>query len=553
MSKPQRYLILPARGLKATAENASEEARKFLVQLTTGRAVTLRTRLQKTATAGLNAARGVDKQSKSKTGKTTKKAAKKKAAKNDAGMGLTGAATKVPKAAFDVVSSLSEDGVKLVSATPEMMAAMRFDQPGLRVVPEIFYSPARALLRIRKKVTKKKSAATTALQRKLKISVVRSDTQEPVSGVDIIGFTNFEEREGVEGVTKASGKVTLTSFGSQKYERLYAQHEKAGLWSFLGKNVNADGTLTIALQALDLAVADSLRHFHDLGQDDDGNGVKVGVVDSGVALDHADLQVSGGLGCVPGEPESDFGPRGGSHGTHVAGIIAGRGNSPTGVRGMAPKAKIFSYRVFGNNDSSGSNFALVKAIQRGVVDGCDLLNMSLGFDPDENGVPQIDEAVQEAIREAHKKGVLVIAAAGNDGRRPVNYPALDDMVVAVSAVGRKGTFPAKSSESGDLLAPFGADPKNCVAAFSNIGTELDVTGAGVGVVSTVPDGYAPMSGTSMACPAVTGVLARLLAKAPTVLNMPRDSNRTDAIKALLFSHAKTLGFELKFEGKGLPK
>ena len=78
-------------------------------------------------------------------------------------------------------------------------------------------------------------------------------------------------------------------------------------------------------------------------------------------------------------------------------------------------------------------------------------------------------------------------------------------------------------------------------------------GAGVGVISTVPGGHAAMSGTSMACPAVTGVTARLLGKAPAVLAMPRNSDRTDAIRKLLLDHAQTLGFDLKFEGKGLPK
>ena len=525
MADPKRYLILPARGLQATAENAGTEARDFLISLNAGGAAILRTRLQKTVTAGASAMRGVGKKLK---------------------------AEKAQKSAFEIVSSLNEDGVKLVSATPEMIAAMRFDQPGLRVVPEAFCSPARAVVRLLKTVTKT-AAAATAVQRKLKITVIRSDTQQPVSGVDIIGFTNFEQRQGVQGVTSASGKVTLTVSGSLKFQRLYAQHEKIGLWSFLGKNVSTDGALIITLQALNLSNVDSLRHFHGLGQDADGTGVKVGVIDSGIALNHPDLRVSGGLGCVPGEPESDFGPQGGIHGSHVAGTIAGRGKSPTGMRGQAPNAEIFSYRVFGKTASSGSNFALVKAIQRGIADGCDLLNMSLSFDADANGVPQIDAAVQEAIREAHQKGVLVIAAAGNDGRRPVAYPAMDDMVVAVSAMGRKGTFPVKSSETGDVLAPFGADPKDFLAAFSNVGTELDVTGSGVGVVSTVPGGYMPMSGTSMACPAVTGVLARLLANTPAVLNMQRTSNRTDAIKALLFSHAQTLGFDLKFEGKGLPK
>jgi subtilisin len=62
-----------------------------------------------------------------------------------------------------------------------------------------------------------------------------------------------------------------------------------------------------------------------------------------------------------------------------------------------------------------------------------------------------------------------------------------------------------------------------------------------------------MSGTSMACPAVTGVLARLLANSPAVLNMTRDANRADAIKALLFAQAQSLGLGVTNEGKGLPQ
>jgi subtilisin len=130
---------------------------------------------------------------------------------------------------------------------------------------------------------------------------------------------------------------------------------------------------------------------------------------------------------------------------------------------------------------------------------------------------------------------------------------MDDLAVAVSAVGRKGTFPARSSESGDVAAPFGTDSKSFLAAFSNLGATLDVAGAGVAVVSTVPGGYAPMSGTSMACPAVTGVLARLLANTPAVLNMARDANRADAIRALLFAQAQSLGLGVTNEGKGLPR
>ena len=92
----------------------------------------------------------------------------------------------------------------------------------------------------------------------------------------------------------------------------------------------------------------------------------------------------------------------------------------------------------------------------------------------------------------------------------------------------------------------------CGAAFSNVGAETDVTGTGVDILSTVPGGYAPLSGTSMACPAITGVLARLLAKSAAVRSQTRDMARADAIAQLLFQAARPQGFGLDLEGHGLP-
>jgi subtilisin len=92
-----------------------------------------------------------------------------------------------------------------------------------------------------------------------------------------------------------------------------------------------------------------------------------------------------------------------------------------------------SYRVFGKNSQGASNYSILKAIDRAVADGCDLINMSLG------GAAG-DEATLTAIEDAHAQGAVVIAAAGNDGRGPVGFPAAHSQAVAVSALGRKGTF-----------------------------------------------------------------------------------------------------------------
>jgi subtilisin len=243
----------------------------------------------------------------------------------------------------------------------------------------------------------------------------------------------------------------------------------------------------------------------------------------------------------------DWGPAkvDGEHGTHVAGIIGMRPLPKAPIRGVAPGVRLRSYRVFPHSGEGASNYDVMAAIDRAVRDGCDVLNLSLG-----TVIP--DEAVRAAIGEALHTGVLVVAAAGNDGRRAVCYPAAWPLSVAVSAMGRRGTFPSESTETLDVAPPYGTtDRRAFVAAFTNMGPQISLTGPGVGVVSTLPeDAYGPMSGTSMACPAIAGFAAHLLST-DTRLSAVTGEMRSRLLREALCGQAKALGFGRDYEGFGL--
>jgi subtilisin len=242
---------------------------------------------------------------------------------------------------------------------------------------------------------------------------------------------------------------------------------------------------------------------------------------------------------VMNENINDFRDREG-HGTHVAGIIAAHGELP----GVASGAELYIYRVFPEGKNA-SNFDIMKAIDRAKTDQCDLVNMSLG----EAG---LDEGIVSSIKDAYSEGLVCFAANGNDDRSPVSFPASYSLCIAVSAMGRKATFPAQTVQTGSVKAPFGKDKANFIADFSNIGPETDLTAPGVGIISTYPnDKYAVMDGTSMACPAATGMAARLLSGETAILAMPRNQARADAITKFLATKIKSLGFGANFEGKGM--
>ncbi|MBS3119425.1 S8 family peptidase [Candidatus Woesearchaeota archaeon] len=218
-----------------------------------------------------------------------------------------------------------------------------------------------------------------------------------------------------------------------------------------------------------------VRQAHEYSR---GAGARVGIIDSG--CDYSHEEIGHAFGKLKGfdflnnsqEPRDLNG-----HGTHVAGTVAG---SSVGV---APEAQVYALRVLDEN-GSGSEADVMAAIEWALEYRLDAVNMSLGS-------RFATKAFERLCKHAADAGLLLIAAAGNEGFGP-SYPASFDKVISVAAV----------------------DQENRHARFSNIYRTTDISAPGVGIKSCYPGNeYAALSGTSMAAPHVTGSLALVAARA----------------------------------------
>jgi subtilisin len=445
-----------------------------------------------------------------------------------------------------VLDSTHEDGPKLVEMTPDAELNLRAEVPGLKIVPLVYYHTLRSEQSVQKPVEPPPRTIT--------INVIDAQSNRGIASAKVIAFTNFRNRAGAEGFTAADGSVQLDIEPDANLDRLYV-YGPATYWGHFSASQKIPANSTISLEPVNLnSTIHVMRSIYGNLPAEAGRGIRVAVIDTGVAKGHPLLpNVSGGANMVfdeihgnPGEAD-DWGPADveGEHGTHVAGIIGARSTPNWNLRGVAPGVEIRSYRVFPRIGGGASNYDILSAIDRAVSDGCHVVNLSLGGGTE-------DEAIRAAIGAALAAGTLVIAAAGNDYRKSVSFPASIDFCVAVSAMGRMDGFPSNSVEHAEVARPYGTDPKEFVAAFSNYGPQIALVGPGVGIVSALPGNtYGIMSGTSMACPAVSGFAAYLLGSNPTILSA-RGDDRIRQWKALLCGSAKPVGFGRDYEGFGLP-
>lgn len=436
------------------------------------------------------------------------------------------------RADLNIIDTTSEDGPKLVEMQADVAQSLNDRSPDLRAVPLVEYAkPAPRL-----QASKPASAIQPAT-----LEVTEAGSGNAVVDAFVVAFTNFSSRTGDSGSTDGNGEVQLY-LGGNTIDRLYI-YPPGGYWGGFHQGLTIQTNMGVTLDPIVLPFTDSVRHYYSNTQFDATTGVKVGVIDTGVGP-HNDLNINLGTNTVTGEQASDYQDPDG-HGTHVAGLIGA--NDQNGLRGMAPGVLINAYRVFGASVDYATNYSILKAMIKAAWDGCDIINLSLGGGPS-------DIIVEEGIRDARDQGMLVVIAAGNDGRQNVSYPAAYPGATAVSAMGREGTYPVNTLSEADILRPpSGNDPDEFIARFSNIGSEVAVTGPGVGTLSTLPANiYGPMSGTSMASPVVAGAAACLLSQNQSIFNLNRDRSRSNAIEQLLQSSCTRLGFGLNYEGYGMP-
>jgi subtilisin family serine protease len=197
-------------------------------------------------------------------------------------------------------------------------------------------------------------------------------------------------------------------------------------------------------------------------------------------------------------------PKAAMHGTHVCGIIGADRTNGIGVNGIADNVKIMMVRAVPDGDEHDKDIAL--AIRYAVDNGAQVINMSFGksFSPEKKWV-------DDAVKYAESKGVLLVHAAGNDAKdvdTTWNFPN-----PVFQADGKRADNWITVGASGDPLTG------GLVAEFSNYGkNEVDVFAPGKKIYSTVPTGnnYQNLQGTSMASPVVTGLAALILEYFPSL-------------------------------------
>jgi subtilisin family serine protease len=362
-----------------------------------------------------------------------------------------------------------------------------------------------------------------------------------------------------QGTTGPDGLVSLTVYGEapDSLTALYVR-PRSNYWSFWVRNpaIRPNATHAIELTPLSRSFpAFPERQMLGWGQKAmgldhlpagwRGRGVKIAIVDSGVAAKHRDLRgIRAGIDTVD-RKHGDWSIDETGHGSLCAGIIAGLDND-SGIRGFAPEAEIHVCRMF-----PGGRFSdLIRALDYAISHQIDVINLALGS-------PTASEIVERRVTLAKQLGIACVVAAGNSGGA-VEYPASSTQAFAVAAMGRAKEYPSDSYHALQSLdgAQGALTGGLFCARFSSHGPEVDAIAPGIAIVSSVPpDDFVASDGTSLATAHVSGLAALLLAHHPDFAGpyRARGAARVERLFQILKATANRLSIgDPDYCGAGLP-
>jgi hypothetical protein len=376
---------------------------------------------------------------------------------------------------------------------------------------------------------------------------VLTESGQPVehAEVQLVG-----EQGAVQGLTDKDGKVDLTLYGElpDTVTELFVKPRSGywGLWRHR-PNLQADAVNTFTLESLSLPDAldwgGKAMRFDQLPTECRGTGIKIALIDSGIAISHKQLgRIDHGIDIRGGGEGRSWSQDVFGHGTQCAGIISAIPDEANGIRGHAPESELHVCRL--PRDARCSD--LVAALDYCLQTDIDIA--FLGF-----GCNRGSAIVEQRIAAAKQQGVGIIAAAGNSAGA-VLFPACSPHILAVGAIGQIGGYPEDSPQALQAAAAVPVAGGLFVPPFSCRGPELDLSAPGVAIITCQsPDGYAICDGTSLAAAHVTALAALILAHHSDFRGSfaRRDFQRVERLFQILKDTAQSIGHPWQ-TGAGLP-